>query len=914
MNPIAFPEQIRNFFQGHLSETTEESELRNIFKESAAVKKAFIEWAEVNPNVVSQEPRLYKAFSIAQEGPPLAWGKKSESISQIFKNTYDDTSYHLIKSILANQMVIIRSFPEDYVSVSLGLFESGIIDKNELITLFSKRNSVTYEQVFHNAASLEMNLPHLMQLDKELIVSILSIPDRQGDTVLHKLYTLKKVIPLLQTLDVDSIVKIYSFTNGMGKVLLHDKRVLGLLSSVLNKFDFNDSLKILSITDKDGKTPFHNMELIQILIPLLNNRSSTELHKVLTVRDKSGQIPLHNKEIYALFLPILPKLGRSEFVELNLCQDENGLTPLHNADIFGIALPLLNKLNKEGLNEIFSKKYDGNTLLHDPVLLAKAGNLLKRISRVVLKIRSKENISPMEWVNCRLSNNWLVKDKVPIHSKPLTKEEYQLKAAVLKLEIDNLWSSFVFGEEDGEVPSEYLRMEISNTSQIFTPDEIKAALDSMTDKINDQLAWLGTPSAENPEALHLFYSQMLTNFEELVSLLNTQDMPAEKAGPLINLAKVILEGRCAAAYQSEIEQSKMLISSSVEGEGIDANFNKMALASLTECIERIVREKAKGDSHFFSQMLFSVGMAPAADPLSRVPIENCQNVVKSVWTKDKAVSSLTEILGRLDVDQLEYWFKLRTPVEYGKEYSIKQAEIQKEEQVIVQEAKLKLKQNGLEDALVDSTLELFQSSKGAGLRVGSPQRNYLSESLFSKLDQVSTVEELLEAQKLYDLENQIERDRKLELLGKEDLLNEKPKETLTDEEKKLLAAYVKERRELQQKNIGEGGEFRAMKLQAETKIKMYELIHKANPMLTKENFDFIISAKKSFDEQILALVDKSEVSFSPWETGLPSIAQENLRKHDYASQFFIMKDEKMKLNKRGTMDILFHLGILESSK
>jgi hypothetical protein len=410
---------------------------------------------------------------------------------------------------------------------------------------------------------------------------------------------------------------------------------------------------------------------------------------------------------------------------------------------------------------------------------------------------------------------------------------------------------------------------------------------------------------------------MLTNFERLLSLLEKEDSAAKMAGPLISIAKVELEERCSSGYQLEIEQPLMVLDTGddeekVEEGGLEVKFNKLATSFLMECIENIARRDYEQNVHLFAQMLYSTGLAISPDPLSKMDIDDCHAEILAEWTREKIVSGLSEIYGRLNVEELQQWFELLTPEDFGQDFLLKQDKLEQEEHQIIRDTKGLLKEKGLKLAMIEDAVEIFQSTKAAGLRVSSPSRKFVSEEVFKKLNSASNSKDLADAQQLMDQENNMDRSRRIELLDEEDRLKEK--ETLDENEKQLLRDVIEERKLLQLKSREITNEFKDLKQAVETRIKLGELIMKKHPSLTREDLDKIVEQKKIFDDKVAALAEKMDVLFIPRVNGLPSKAVSYQRQQAYAAQFFSKEDDVLKLNQKGTVEILLHIGILEKQQ
>ncbi|HEV8051022.1 MAG TPA: hypothetical protein VGP47_00895, partial [Parachlamydiaceae bacterium] len=790
------------------------------------------------------------------------------------------------------------------------------------------------QTALHNPDVFELAIPLLKKLEPQDLIKLLSIKgyeptvenyseeseseeEKLFTTTLHNQRSLEKIMPFLETLDSDVLVEILSIKDDYGRTILEFIDLFDTVLPLLKKLDLNNLFKFLYIP-----------EVVHYAIPLLDKLESEKLVEYFSLFDENGETLLHRSSVFMDFFPQINKWDSGVLFQILTIKNARGQIPLHHPVSFKFALGMVDvhdrpydplngfqKLSDDTLNQLFSMQdNEGKTILHDPLIfkyVSKAVNLYSRLNPEVFQIRNNAGFLPEEWGKIFPSIEWLHKNKATTELKVLSKADYQEKSTSLKKNLDVMWESFVFGEEEGNIPGIFLEIDIDGDNILFTSEEVKNNLNVMVGKIINQEAWLGTPPKSEGDALHNFYSQMLTNFEQVVEGLNLAKSPKEMAGILIGIAKVQLEGRCAAAYQSEIEQARMLLDSNVEEAGLVVNFNKFACASLIECIEKIVRNNYEADSHVFNQMLFSVGLAANSDPLVRVNVPHCQEMIFAEWTKDWIVSSLTENIGRLGVEQLQNWFELLTPETYGQDFLVKQEKLIETEQEIVRDTKDKLQEMGLQPSLITSCSDMFQSTQGASLRVGINYQKFLSDAVFNRLLQATTLDDIQAALEMLKLENASDRSRREALRNNNDALKAKKSPTATDKE--TLENIRKEMRGLQEKQIFSGGELSTMKLSAETRIKLRKLIEITNPSLSKDEFNTILAQKKIFDDAIFALADKMDISFVPRETGLPSRGVERLRRIDYASQFFTKKDGVLKLNKRGAVEIVLRIDVLESA-
>lgn len=798
-----------------------------------------------------------------------------------------------------------------------------IVDEGGNTLLHSQKLNEEGNPLPHGKELLEIVLPLLFNDDfsPSNFVTLCEIKNKEGIPPLHDAERLSLVIPFLEKLnpypeDCLALLSIQDDTEG---TLLHYEETCELLISFLKKQNHDVFSKAFSIQDDEGNTPLHYANIFELVTNNLAKQLYALFTNIVYIQNNEGQTPLHDPQIFPLAIPFLER-ARSLKIQQHLLslQDNKGQIPLHNPAIFMEFYPWFNEWPILSLNQICAIQDNaGNTILHNSTVYNYTFPLFDKLAET-LQIKNKAGYTAEEWQNIETSENWLVKDKKAVYAKPLSVEEYDEKAQQVKQNLDSLWNSFVFGDEEGNIPMIYLEVNVDDELTPYTPGEIKEQLDGMIDKIIGRTSWLGTPHEDDEEGLLVYYSQMLTNLERLLSLLEKEDSPAKMAGPLISIAKVELEGRCSSGYQSEIEQPLIILDTDSEEEekveegGLEVKFNKLATSFLMECIENIARRDDEQNVHAFAQMLYSTGLAISPDPLSKMDIDDCHEQIIAEWTKEKIVSDLSEIYGRLNVEELQQWFELLTPEDFGRDFLVKQDKLELEERQIIRNTKGLLKEKGLKLAVIEDVVEIFQSTEGAGLRVISPSRQFVSEEVFKKLNSASSLQDVADAQRLMDQENNTDRSRRIELMDEEDRLKEL--EPLSENDKKLLADVIDKRKLLQLKSSKITSEFKDLKLAAETRIKLGELIMKKHPSLTREDLGKIVEQKKIFDDQVAALAEKMDVPFVARISGLPSKAIAYQRKQAYAAQFFSEEDEVTKLNQKGTVEILLHIGILKKEQ
>lgn len=259
---------------------------------------------------------------------------------------------------------------------------------------------------------------------------------------------------------------------------------------------------------------------------------------------------------------------------------------------------------------------DGNTVLHRANQRPFFGEFAKVVNIKISEVYNRDGLSPADLDSYALSLEWLKKPKFSsLNVNDVSREMYRQRASTLKNEVLFLWDSLVFGT--GDKHSLPLTLLMINGAARSGAD-IRGKLDRMLDKIVTKEAWLGTPRSNDAAGLHLFYSEMLLNFEAVIAFLKKVRDPLQTAGYLIDIAKVEFEERCAAAYQEEIEQKALLCAPDETQSSVEQLFERAASKALRALNDKVLRTEVRGsvDVHYSRRLSYASGLVRVPDPLA----------------------------------------------------------------------------------------------------------------------------------------------------------------------------------------------------------------------------------------------------------------------------------------------------------
>jgi len=606
------------------------------------------------------------------------------------------------------------------------------IDSNQIINLLQIQNKYGSTPLHLQESLKDLFDTCPEKIDSNQIINLLQIQDKHGNTPLHKEGALKDFLDACpENLDSNQIINLLQIQNDSGNTPLHREGALkDFLDACPKNLDSNQIINLLQKQDNYGHTPLHREGALKDLLNAFPEKVDfNTLSQLLKTQNEKGEFFLLTRKIHYRFsewstfpgyknlqqiLQLVPeRLSIGQLLELLKAQDDHSRTILHEQQELSQILPILQQYPERDWTEIFSlQDKSGNTPLHSFFDLSTVKNILKRLDPSVMDIgnRLKQTLLDRFYIP---STAWLQAPKTTVIQESLNEDEYEGRANALKEQVLSLWDTLSFGEEEGQVPPIFLR----SGSQNFTKEQVHAALGSMLEKIVSKLPWLGTPPEGDREALHEFYTPMLLNFEKIVQKLQEKADPNETAGVLFDIAKTELEGRCAAAYQGEIEQSAALISGEEANLSTDALLERGAKNTLVEVIEKIMRSLGSTDVHTYNQLAHAGGLLSAPDPLSHFSVANCRERLEREWVIPRILPNLSEAFKKIPTEQMIDWLKEKTDDLFGDEYLSLKREAQAREEELLDSTKNSLLGKGLNEGQVDSAIELFKSSRGASLAI-----------------------------------------------------------------------------------------------------------------------------------------------------------------------------------------------------
>jgi len=721
------------------------------------------------------------------------------------------------------------------------------------------------------------------RLNSDQLYELLKIQDRSGKIPLHFEDNFQAVLPtLLKRLNFNQLHELLKIKDEDGRTLLHDN-LQAVLTLPLEKLNSDQLYELLKIQDASGKTPLHferNLQMVLALPPEILNPD--QLDELLKIQDASGKTPLHFERNLQMVLALPPEiLNLDQLCELLKVQDASGKTPLHIREIFSVILSFSQELlNKKELTELFSIQDDeGNTPLH----------YYPNLDRIQ-EISNELGLNILESILSVPSKRWLESPKTTVVQVHLNNQEYASRAEKLRDDVLLLWDELSFGEEEGQLSPIFLRSSLQN----FTKDQVHIALESMLEKILSKLPWLGTPPEDNQQELHEFYTPILLNFEKIVQKLQEKTDPNETAGVLFDLAKTALEGRCAAAYQGEIEQSAAIILGEEANLSTDALLERGAKNTLVEVIEEIMRSLNSTDVHTYNQLAHVGGLLPAPDPLSHHSIAACRERLERKWVISRILPALSQAFKKIPTEQMIDWFKEKTDDAFGAKYLDLKAEAEAREEEILSSTKSTLLVKGMTQEHATSAVEFFRSSRGASLSIGQEAlartqkelKNALLGTIASKFSQFELSDAVLE-EGLSHLEEGWQ-----EVFG---------------HIRRALA--IPQALRLSWQNMATS--FIASQLNAQNLYNepfMQELSD-------AEQRD-VLEEKMRFDERVKALAqemsesEEADLSINLKEYGLPSKAIENSRRLAFAISFFKEEEERQQITGKGVLFAAKQIGVL----
>jgi hypothetical protein len=534
---------------------------------------------------------------------------------------------------------------EDNFEVFFPYFMSLPIDQQ---IAFSSLKLNDYCKVIHNWNYFKKILEAIIETSHytiEQLIKFVSIPDHEGNTPLHYLHRFREFLPFLKTIPVD------------------------------NHKDF------FSLQGKDQELVlFRNFG---ILIPFLVDAlhyTPEQLITVLSLKDKRGSPPLCYAVHFHSFLPYLHRMSFEQQFQILSIQDGSGNPCVYYPAIFAIATS--NRLIPVNyLKRVLAlTTASGNTLLHyAPIRQLAQSFIYSHQIPLHEYVNAKSGLSAWDICTTHISLSWLTRPKTAeFLRQEIKKDDYKRRVDALQSRFETLWNEVQIHFDKGELSQNILFTE----GTYYHPYDIKNCLLEMIKLMENQEAWLGTPPASKREQLHRFYCTQLACFEAIIQELEKRNSPSATAGHLTDIAKVRIQGRCASAYQGELEQKRTLLAGQVQG--INEIIAQGAATALRSLINDIVRTDFANDVHASNQLHFAAGLAEQPDSLAPFGLIDAQRLLIHKFDPLNFYQNFEQqITDELAHDVLG----LYTPDDFGPEYRALYKNIKEDEEAILQEFK-----------------------------------------------------------------------------------------------------------------------------------------------------------------------------------------------------------------------------------
>lgn len=508
----------------------------------------------------------------------------------------------------------------------------------------------------------------------ELMV-VMASPNEQGKTLLHHEKGLAAALPILNKLRSHEIVSLLSNQDGTGQTPLHSHQGFALLKPLLEKLFPDDCLHLLTIKDANGICPLVRLASVSSVWPF-NTFSAWPLLKKMNLEQSAQFLALAPLNIFAgvITTPSFKNLSHEELVQILTAQAAQGKTAYWR-EAFAAAKPKIEKLPVDQFIQILSVKDPHG----DPLLFTKHGfeaiaPLLKTLpaeyQQKALLIQNADGLSRNDLTLYTLSDKWLKSSKVSASlSAAISSNDYNTRVASLKKNVNALWDTVAQGLISGKVNPKLLEV----NGKLYTSAEILSNLNAMIELMISKQAWMGTPSAFSTDALHSFYSVMLVNFEQVAAELVKRNNPIEIAGFLTSIATVSLEGRCASAYQAEIEQKSHALSENMD---LNSFVKKAASNSLASLTETIIRTVYGSNVHDLNQFHYAAGLTSVGDHLASISPAGARASIEKYFTFSEFYRAFSHGISN---EHAMEWLKGNTPDTFGPEYKEVEKRIRNEE-------------------------------------------------------------------------------------------------------------------------------------------------------------------------------------------------------------------------------------------
>lgn len=790
--------------------------------------------------------------------------------------------------------------------------------------IFISKNSAG-NAVTHNLS------PELLRLEKlppEMLKDVLMSKDSAGNTLTHITASLPTLLPFLGKLSPEMLKDALTTKNAAGKTPLHYSNNFSLLLPLLKKLPSEMLRDVLIVKDVNGNDPIHTYNTPFKLWPLLENLPPELLKEILASRSSRGmatvvvdspffslglvpflkKIPLEtfknlvtsNDSNRPPILQSLPSRYFSELIaELSSSPDKLALFLLNfhpNPDSFEQVFSLCSELPPEALFVLFTAQdSDGRTLLHNfnyksdihLALYQYLANRLPDTFDVITSLKDKWGLSALDLYtmmsSMTVSSRWLRQAKTvnqsSVDEQPLSKEAYVARAAKVEEDILSLWKTLHFGigKAEGQVDlMQFATKKMNNNPTLIAkiPETTEAALKVILSKLKAQTAWLATPRADEPEALHAFYSEDLKNLETIVTYLQKKENPEVTAGYLFRIAAPEKEERCAAGYKVEFGQAAMEIDRE-EGrvdlsvEGTLRTSLSLALLSMND----VILKQFGGDSHVAAHFQYLTGFSSTPDPLlSEKHKKDLMNMLKDTWDLKSIIVLAAKALKKIDKALLDEW--LANQAAPSNPSFLLQTTLLLENDAQKRLERQLLEIRGLSAEQRSEIVNFCTSISGSGLKYGGPLSAKMQDAIKNLSEE--------------------ERGR---------LFNPK---TEIREMQELFSQHS----DLMPTEIGAKRAFREDFAKLYYNNRLLARLKETFNITDSSLLERIMEAKGNFDQRLRTFTNEQEIAFLPEEHGLPSKAIKEMEKRKFLEKFYLPNSEE--LNVAAVLSLLLkNCGVVE---
>jgi hypothetical protein len=518
----------------------------------------------------------------------------------------------------------------------------------EGMRVFLKHQNVNGDTPLHNEERLKKLIPILDRMDPSDVADLLIIRNTSlGNSPLHVLSDCSIAVSLIEKLTAEDYIRVYTCKNhqgNTGKLRMHSKHFASFSGEQLTRFLRNSYLHT------------NSLQAFRMFAGLIKEKCTLEqLDEILTSKTAQGKNVYDIPDVMVAVVDLVREMGGNVLEYLESENRERKIC-IHNPAMLKVMLPHLESIDPQlAIDAVNIRDRDGNSVFHNREILSFARDFIHRHKINLSKYVNHVGLLPLE--KAQFVKDWLEKRKaLGGLTEPIANSEYNARMQKAEKEILTIFNSLHFGKDSGVNP-QYLftegRVDMTPAAIARQKEVVREALNVILTNMKTKRAWLGTPDGNNHEALGLFYSEMLMNLETVLSFIRSQEDQV-KAGTLVQMAAVVIEGRCAAAHQAEIRQRSQccLMSMGKEGMTLDGMIQGALNTSLMKVVDAVFRNISESaDVHVLTRLMYSVGLVASDDPLCRA------------ITVDMAFSLITSSL-----DYHAFFKDLDIPQEYIDEF------------------------------------------------------------------------------------------------------------------------------------------------------------------------------------------------------------------------------------------------------